>query len=141
MKKLTISQDYTEEDLSVIREGLLEDTFTKLYTDQTPLEYALNLTLRNEEGEVIGGLISSMYWYILNLSFLWVRKDFQGLGYGTKLLKEAEEIAKQKGCTVIYLDTFDVQAPDFYKKHGYELFGVLENSPKDHSYNFLRKYL
>ncbi|MCG8482432.1 MAG: GNAT family N-acetyltransferase [Clostridia bacterium] len=141
MRELTISQDYTEEDLEVIREGLLEDTFTKLYTDQTPLEYDLNLTLKNEEGEIIGGLISSMYWYILNLSFLWVRKDYQGLGYGTKLLHKAEELAKQKGCTVIYLDTFDVQAPDFYKKHGYELFGVLENSPKGHSYNFLKKEL
>ena len=50
-----------------------------------------------------------------------VRKD----DHGSTLLKEVEKIAKEKGCKLVHLDTFDFQAKDFYLKRGYEIFDVL----------------
>lgn len=139
MSELNIYQDCTKEDLKRIDAGLVQWNFEKLYTDQEPLVDDINLALRNENGKIYGGLVSYIYYYILEIQLLWVHKDYHSMGYGTKLLKEAESIAKERGCTMIKLDTFDFQAPNFYKKHGYEVFGVLDNSPKEHKRFFLKK--
>ena len=52
---------------------------------------------------------------------------------------EAE--ARQSGATEAYLDTFSFQAPEFYKKNGYQVFGVLENFPPGHQRYYLTKAL
>ncbi len=52
-----------------------------------------------------------------------------------------EDIAKEKGCRLILLDSFSFQAPEFYKKHGYREYGVVEDHPKGHSQHFLEKRL
>ena len=55
------------------------------------------------------------------------------------MLAEVESAAKEKGCYLIYLDTFDFQAKEFYEKQGYEVFGVLEDCPKEHCRYYLKK--
>jgi hypothetical protein len=40
-----------------------------------------------------------------------------------------------------YLDTFSFQAPDFYKKLGYEVFGELQDFPHGHQRYFMKKRL
>lgn len=42
---------------------------------------------------------------------------------------------------LLYLDTFDFQARPFYERHGYEVFGTLDDYPPGHSRFFLRKDL
>lgn len=37
---------------------------------------------------------------------------------GSSFLNQAESTAKERGCKYVFLDTFDFQAPEFYKKHG-----------------------
>ncbi|WP_419727432.1 hypothetical protein [Terrisporobacter petrolearius] len=51
------------------------------------------------------------------------------------------KIAKEEKCNLIHLDTFDFQAKDFYIKNGYEIFGVLDECPKNHKRYFLKKSL
>ena len=48
---------------------------------------------------------------------------------------------REKGCHLIHLDTFDFQAKDFYIKHGYEVFGVLDECPKKHKRYYLKKLI
>lgn len=50
-------------------------------------------------------------------------------GVGTRLLQTIEAYAEKVRCTKILLDTFDFQAPDFYFKHGYEVYGRLIDHP------------
>ena len=45
------------------------------------------------------------------------------------------------GAYLSHLDTFDFQAKDFYLKHGYEIFGTLENCPPNHNRYYLKKAL
>lgn len=52
-----------------------------------------------------------------------------------------EQAALEKGCTFIYLDTFSFQAPAFYEKHGYEVFGTLDNFSEGVKQYFLQKRL
>lgn len=72
---------------------------------------------------------------------LWVSEEYRKSGLGTKLLREIEKIAVEENCNLIHLDTFDFQAKDFYLKHGYEVFGVLEDCPENHCRYYLKKKL
>lgn len=70
-----------------------------------------------------------------------MEENLRGQGYGVELLRTAEALAKNKNCRLIKLDTFSFQAPDFYKKMGYEIYGVVENSPEGFNQFYLLKRL
>ena len=53
----------------------------------------------------------------------------------------AEDEARQRGAKNAYLDTFSFQVPDFYKQHGYEVFGELPDFPPGHQRYFMKKQL
>lgn len=96
----------------------------------------------NDEGEIIAGCLAKMYcWNVIYVDILWIDEAYRKQGLGSKLLKEIERIAVEESCTLIHLDTFDFQAKDFYIKHGYEVFGVLEDCPKEHCRYYLKKKL
>ena len=56
-------------------------------------------------------------------------------------MEELEVEAVKGKCTIPYTDTFTWQAPGFYEKMGYELYGKLENFPKDNSLSYYVKQL
>ena len=41
----------------------------------------------------------------------------------------AEAEARSRDCLGVYLDSIDFQAPGFYVKQGYQVFGVLDDFP------------
>lgn len=101
---------------------------------------SINKIIKNENGEIIAGILSRMYcWNCLFVDTLFVDEIYRGQGLGEKLLKEVEKIAINQGCELIHLDTFDFQAKDFYLKYGYEIFGVLEDCPEGHCRYYLKK--
>jgi ribosomal protein S18 acetylase RimI-like enzyme len=65
----------------------------------------------------------------------------RGGGWGRALLERAEEEAIARGLQGVWLDTFSFQAPGFYQKLGYEVFGTLADYPPGHTRYFLRKTL
>jgi GNAT superfamily N-acetyltransferase len=82
------------------------------------------LGLRNQSNEEVkGGLWGEIYWNWLTIYLLIIPQNVRGQGIGSNLLQRAEAFARQNGCIGVYLDTFSFQAPDFYRKHGYEVFG------------------
>jgi GNAT superfamily N-acetyltransferase len=99
----------------------------------------LALFLRDNENEVQGGLWAKIYYDWLFVDLLFVPEAMRGENLGSTLLREAEDWAKSAGCRGAWLDTFAFQAPEFYKKQGYTVFGTLENYPEPHSRHFLRK--
>jgi GNAT superfamily N-acetyltransferase len=72
---------------------------------------------------------------------MWIREELRGRGYGHRLLASAEDEARRRGAKNAYLDTFSFQAPGFYKKHGYRVFGELHDFPTGHQRYFLTKEL
>lgn len=101
----------------------------------------LCFVLQERDGKVVGGVIGATYWDWLYINLMWIREDQRGRGYGSLLLDAAEDEARLRGARHAYLDTFSFQAPAFYKKHGYEVFGTLHEFPKGHQRYFLTKSL
>lgn len=103
--------------------------------------YDLAFFLKDENDEVLGGLIGDVWGGWLHVAFLWVAPPLRGQSYGSDLLQAAEEYAVRRGARTAYLETHSFQARPFYEKHGYEVFGMLEDFPPGHAKYFLRKSL
>jgi len=97
--------------------------------------------LQSPDGAVAAGVLGERYWDWFHLDLLWVREDLRGRGLGSRLLGRAEEEARERGATHAYLDTFSFQGPEFYRRHGYEVFGQLPDFPAGHQRYFLKKQL
>jgi len=101
----------------------------------------LCFALHGPDQEIVGGVIAATYWDWLYIDLLWVKEELRGRGYGHRLLTLAEQEARQRGARNAYLDTFSFQAPEFYKGHGYRVYGELEEFPTGHQRYFLKKEL
>jgi GNAT superfamily N-acetyltransferase len=139
-QKLQIQLDEDDDPVAsrAVRAGL--DAYN---LDFTPLDNycPLNLFVRGSDGAVLGGLLGNTYWGWLYISIFWLDKSLRGQGLGSLVLARAEEEAVRRGCRHVHLDTIDFQALPFYQKHGYTLFGVLDDKPPGHQSFFLRKDL
>ena len=101
----------------------------------------LNIVEYDGDGNIIGGIVGGTYWGWMYVDILWVHEEHRRKGIGTKLLRTAEKQAKERGCHHVHLDTMSWQAPEFYKKHGYEVLGVLPDIPTGNQKYLLTKSL
>jgi len=94
---------------------------------------------RDQDGELLAGLLCTRHWNYLFVSAVFVDESQRTTGVGRELLSAAEKLALQNLCEAIYLDTFDFQAPGFYEKFGFRIFGVLKDYPPGHRRFFMVK--
>ena len=95
----------------------------------------------SSQKNIVGGLYGFIGLGWLNVSTLWVAEDLRQKGYGKAMLNTAEQEAIRQKCNYAYVFTFSFQAPSFYQKSGYEIFGVLDNFPPGYQRLFLKKKL
>ena len=128
----------TEKEIKYIREALNQFNNESVGKDgHTPL----NIVEYDENDNLIGGLLGGTYWGWMYVDILWVHESHRHKGIGSKLLFEAEKEAISRGCHHIHLDTMSWQAPEFYKKHGYEVIGILPDIPNGNQKYLLMKAL
>ncbi|MDR5665043.1 GNAT family N-acetyltransferase [Burkholderia cenocepacia] len=75
------------------------------------------------------------------IDLFYLPESLRGGGFGSRLLREAEAEAKRRGCARAVLYTISFQAPDFYRKHGYETFGEVPCEPAGAARVFMVKVL
>ncbi|MER5276172.1 GNAT family N-acetyltransferase [Streptomyces sp. NPDC002809] len=94
------------------------------------LEVPLEVWALDAEGRIAAGLTGRTWAYWLHVDLLWVDPRHRGSGLGSRMLAEAERVAgTDRSCTRSRVETWDFQAPDFYRKRGYEVSGRVENYP------------
>jgi len=133
----------TIDDSSYIRQKLIQYNMTKVPLEGYLVIESLSLVIKDSEGLVVGGVNGTIiqYWKRCHIDILWVDERYRGSGYGDSLLKKVEEVAAEKGCAIIRLETYSFQAPEFYSKRGYEEFGRIDNHPEGHTQFFFKKIL
>ncbi|WP_214511863.1 GNAT family N-acetyltransferase [Pseudomonas brassicacearum] len=97
--------------------------------------------VRDEQDEIVGGLYGRVFFRWLYIELLVVPEQARGQGTGSTLMQMAEELAREKNCVGIWLDTFDFQAPAFYRKHGFTEIGQIDDYPPGHQHFFFQKRL
>ena len=128
----------TENEIKYIRDALNQFNSEKVGEDShTPL----NIVEHDEIGNTIGGILGGTYWGWMYIDVLWVHENHRHKGIGSKLLREAEKEAISRGCHHVHLDTMSWQAPEFYRKQGYEVIGTLPNIPSGNQKYLLIKAL
>ena len=139
--KSIIQMGTVSEEATYVKNSLVKYNMQIAPTEAEPYSESINIILKDKEGHIIGGLLGRMFRVCLFVEILWVDDNFRGLGLGKSLLVQGEDIAREKGCKLVHLDTFNFQAPDFYLKNGYELFGKLEGYPEGFIRYFLKKVI
>ena len=135
---LRVEDEPSDADVQVLREGL---TAHALPVTGAPGFKPVGVFARDRAGSVVGGVLAIVNWNWLHIALVWVAEPLRGTGLGHRLLTAIEEVGVERGCTTAHLDTFSYQARPFYERHGYELFGTLENYPTGHRRFFMRKSL
>ena len=101
----------------------------------------LVLALKDDQGEVVGGLWGRTGYSWLYVELLVVPESLRGRRIGTELLARAEAEARARGCQGAWLDTFEFQARGFYERLGYRCFGELNEYPPGFASYFMTKVL
>jgi ribosomal protein S18 acetylase RimI-like enzyme len=119
----------------------INDEFTNYSTDcEVALNYEDFCFVAEDDGDIAGVIVGRAYYNEVHIGDLIVGKDYRRAGVGSKLVAAVEEAYKGKGYEKIALTTFGFQAPEFYKKLGYELEFIREDAePKLSKYFYLKK--
>ena len=124
------------EEIAAIRDGLHDFNFEATGFREV---HAITLFVRNNHGAIRGGLLGYVWGGWLHITELWVAEEHRRNGLGRQLLKQAEFEAASSGARGAFLSTFDFQAPDFYRRCGYEVYATFPNCPLGHIDYHLRK--
>lgn len=137
--KIERSENVTEAERLAILTPLLAHNLAK-GGDDAHETFAL-LLRAPDSNEVIGGLYGKISYRWLLIDLVSVPESMRGQGIGEQLMRKAEEVAREKQCVGIWLETFSFQAPGFYRKLGYVEFGRLLDYPPGHMRFYYQKRL
>ncbi|MGM9972995.1 MAG: GNAT family N-acetyltransferase [Clostridiaceae bacterium] len=130
----------TKKEIDFVDDKICEYNESKVPFELSIPPSKINRHIQDDIGNIIAGINCIYYaWKCIYIDVLWVKEEYRNAGIGSQLLSEIEKTAKEYGCHLIHLDTFDFQAKDFYIKQGFEIHGVLDDCPKGHKRYYFKK--
>lgn len=95
--------------------------------------------LRDDQGKFLGGIQGGIYGGWLDIYTLYSTREIKGVG--TRLMDHVENYARENNCKGVKLVTYEFQAPEFYRKRGYEIYGELEDLVENYTNIYMKKVL
>lgn len=121
---------------------LIDEEFNKYaIKNDVKCNYSPFNFIAREDNIVIGIITGHSYYKEVHIRNLIILEEYRNKYIGSKLIETVEDYFRDKGFENINLTTYEFQAPEFYKKCGYEVEYIRENKeePKLTKY-FLVKY-
>ncbi len=139
MPKLKIAEIAEDADQAIILNGLI--SFNDAAAGPSNYDKVAVLLCADDTEATVGGIWGKISYDWLFVELLFVLEEHRRNGFGDKLMRAAEQRARDSGCVGVWLDTHGFQAPGFYQDLGYKVFGQLENHPRGFNRFFLCKRL
>ena len=130
-----------EDDEPMIGEFINKEFTDYALENNVELNYDDFCFVEEEDGKILGVITGRAYYDEVHVVDLIVDRSCRRSGLGSRLVAAVEEAYKGKGYGKITLTTFGFQAPEFYKKLGYQIEFVRENKDPRLSKYFLSKTL
>jgi ribosomal protein S18 acetylase RimI-like enzyme len=118
--------DINPADVTAIVQGLTEFNALKANGD---IPRYLVIAVRDTEQKVVGGLVGATYLGWLQIQAVWVSEALRGKGYGSRIMQQAENEARERDCPRVFLETLSFQALPFYEKIGYKVVSQIADFP------------
>jgi len=123
---MQLTEQHQAEFADIAKQKIAE--FNAMHSD-TSLRQPLGLAIHNEAGTLLGALAGRTFGNWFYLESFWLAPELRGKGQGSAMLQRAEQIARDRGCFFVVLDTLDFQARPFYEKYGYQLQWTQQDYP------------
>jgi ribosomal protein S18 acetylase RimI-like enzyme len=134
--RLSIEPNPNPAEVGIVERGLFLFEENRL---GSPEHAQFAIFLRDELGQVQGGVDGHVMWRRLFIKTLWISESLRRQGLGTRLMHAAEEEARRRQCLSLWLTALGDRALRFYLRLDYTVFGVLEDYVKDQSLYSLQK--
>lgn len=74
-----------------------------------------------EDESIVGIIQGDVMWGVLHIELLMVKPEYRKLGVGGLLVSNVVNLAKERGCTMMIVETFDFQAPEYWQAKGFKI--------------------
>jgi GNAT superfamily N-acetyltransferase len=127
------------EDVELISDALDEFNLQEAGTED---RRTLAVLVKDPEtGRVVGGLTGRTSLGLLFVDLFHLPPALRGSGIGSEILRQAEDEGRRRGCRTAVLYTISFQAPGFYERNGWRVFGEVPCDPPGTSRVFMTKDL
>ena len=143
-----VSQQLTDDQAEIVKATLRSHNqnanpeLWKKFDDPQFDASPLFVVAHDDNGVLVGGMFAetSMAW--LKIAIMAVVEQYRRNGIGRMLIEVAEREAQSRGCKYSFLDTMSYQAPDFYRRCGYQEVGNIPDwDSHGHTKYFFTKQL
>jgi GNAT superfamily N-acetyltransferase len=139
MPEILVTDAPDDDDVALISDALDEFNVRVSGTDDRR-ELAV-LVKDPETQRVVGGLTGRTSLGLLFIDLFHLPDELRGSGIGSDVLRQAEDEARSRGCRTGVVYTISFQAPGFYERNGWRVFGEVPSDPPGTSRVFLTKDL
>lgn len=105
-----------QKDMHILENGIME--YDKQNQSQSQTTF-FAFFVRDEKGNIFGGCDGEIMYGHLYVGHVWIAEALRGQGFGASLMQEVEQLAKDKHCHFMAINTMGWQALEFYKKFGF----------------------
>ena len=138
MNEITYEKNPTKEDTNFLWQKITE---IAIKTQGHKQHESFAFFMRDENNQIKAGCNGFIFYGCLYVDQLWVDDSFRKKGYGTQLMQLAENLAKEKKCLFMAVNTMHWEALDFYKKLGFYVEFERHGFEKNSIFYLLRKNL
>jgi len=136
--RLVVEDPPDPADLALLEERVAAAATAAARADE---EREFAVLVRDEAGRVRAGISAIAWGGCCELQAMWVDEPLRRRGLARALMAAAEGEARRCGCALVVFHAYDLIAPAFYERFGYETVGVVEGCPAGSAARWYRKDL